>query len=117
MTSLIQPMDQEILQFVKRGYKKRLLEKVLREEKNKNNEPLTIPQKMKSVNMKLVIDWVAESWDEVSQNALRKSWKQVWPDLQFLDEKKKIECRQFRYTDATCSKNTRVRNIRCRRFG
>lgn len=84
-TPLIQPMDQEILQNLKQGYKKRLLEKILSEERGVNNLPLTLTEKLKKVNIKNVIDWIESSWADVSCEAIRRSWKNLWPDLKFED--------------------------------
>lgn len=75
-TSVLQPMDQQVLQTLKRGYRKKLLTRLVEEQRN-----LTIPEKLKEVNVKNVIYWVSDAWDEVSVGVLQKSWKNIWPDF------------------------------------
>ncbi|XP_046684931.1 jerky protein homolog-like, partial [Homalodisca vitripennis] len=81
VTSIIQPMDQGVLQALKQNYRKKLLRSLLEE-----NEDLTILQKLKKITIKDVIFWVAEAWENTSVGALQKSWKNLWPDLQFVEE-------------------------------
>lgn len=78
VTPLIQPMDQHILQNVKLLYKKKLLRRLLSDE---NELPLL--EKLKTINMKDIIYWVAESWESVNENLIRKSWKKIWPSLTY----------------------------------
>lgn len=75
VTSLIQPMDQGVLEALKRRYKKKLLRKLVIEEENGSD----IVNFLKSVNMKVVIDMVAESWDEIEPTTLQKSWRKIIP--------------------------------------
>lgn len=41
--------------------------------------------KIKKVNVKDVAYWAAESWEKVTEQAIRKSWKKLWPTLSFVD--------------------------------
>ncbi|GBM60406.1 hypothetical protein AVEN_206646-1 [Araneus ventricosus] len=41
----------------------------------------SVLQLIKNVTIKDVIYWVSESWDNVTQNCLVKSWKKLWPSL------------------------------------
>ncbi|KAK9737703.1 hypothetical protein QE152_g10467 [Popillia japonica] len=38
---------------------------------------------MKTVTIKDVIYWVAESWQNTSVNLLQRSWKKLWPSVEF----------------------------------
>lgn len=77
-TSLIQPMDQGILEACKKRYKRKLLWHVLSE--NESGD-VTVPQILKQVNVKHVVYWTAESWEEASSSSLSKAWKKLLPDL------------------------------------
>lgn len=80
VTSILQPMDQGVLQALKQNYRKMLLRSLLEE-----NEEMTILQKLKKITIKDVIYWVAEAWDKTQKGALQKSWKNLWPDLEFVE--------------------------------
>ena len=71
VTSLIQPMDQGVLQMVKKRYKKKLLHRLIIED-DTGGSVITF---LKTINMKVV----AEAWDEVKQDTLRKSWQKIIP--------------------------------------
>ena len=61
VTSLIQPMDQGVLQSFKQTYKKKLLRQLFIEDEN----GVSVPQFLKTINMKVVADHVAEAWKEI----------------------------------------------------
>ena len=75
VTSVIQPMDQGVLQAIKKRYKKKLLRRMIIEDDLGGS----IIAFLKSVNMKVVVDLVAESWDEIDQTTIRKSWRKIIP--------------------------------------
>ena len=81
VTPLIQPMDQHVLQHVKLSYRKKLLRRILEDQ----DETLSLLQKLKLVNIKDVIYWVAEAWESTSEQLLKKSWHKLWPSLTFED--------------------------------
>ena len=62
VTSLIQPMDQGVIETVKRRYKKKLLRQVI----IADDQGESIIDCIKSVNMSKFIRYISESWDEVS---------------------------------------------------
>ena len=74
VTSLIQPMDQGVLEALKRRYRKSLLQDILL-----SDDEVDITQFLKAIDMKLVIEKVAVSWDEISANTIRKSWRKLIP--------------------------------------
>ncbi|GBM97233.1 hypothetical protein AVEN_234169-1 [Araneus ventricosus] len=52
------------------------------EEDSRSSESFeTIDATGKNVTIKDVIYWVSESWDNVTQNCLVRSWKKLWPSL------------------------------------
>ncbi|XP_039627277.1 jerky protein homolog-like [Polypterus senegalus] len=79
VTSILQPMDQGVLQALKQNYRKMLLRSLL-----EDNEELTILDKLKKMNIKDVIYWVAEAWENTRKESLQKSWKNLWPELEFV---------------------------------
>ncbi|XP_046666383.1 jerky protein homolog-like [Homalodisca vitripennis] len=72
----------EFYKALKQNYRKKAAPKACL----RKNEDLTILQKLKKITIKDVIFWVAEAWENTSVGALQKSWKNLWPDLQFVEE-------------------------------
>ena len=79
VTSLLQLMDQGVLQNIKLAYKKQFLRFLIEEDSGS----LTLLEKIKKINLKDVGYWSAESWDNVSEQTLRRSWKRMWPTLTY----------------------------------
>lgn len=71
VTSLIQPMDQGVLESLKRRYRKSLLRDILLSE--------DVVKFIKSVNMKVVIEKIALSWNEITPLTIRRSWRKLLP--------------------------------------
>ena len=69
-TPLIQPMDQGVLEALKRRYRKALLQKLLLEDE----EGRSIVEFVKQINMKDVVYMIAGAWEDISSSTLRKSW-------------------------------------------
>lgn len=78
VTSLIQPLDQGVIETFKRHYRGLLLRTILEDcETNKNmNEAL------KSVNMKHVIYWCAQAWNKVQKETLQRGWRKIYDGLE-----------------------------------
>ncbi|XP_062558218.1 jerky protein homolog-like [Armigeres subalbatus] len=70
VTPLIQPMDQHVIQTIKSRYREKL-----------HSENIfgggDAAQHLKQVNLKDVAFWLQESWMEVSQNVIQRSWKNI----------------------------------------
>ena len=77
VTSLIQPMDQGVIETLKRSYKKKLLRGVI----IADDQGESIIDFIKSVNMSRVIQFVSEAWNEVKATILRKSWNKIFPSV------------------------------------
>lgn len=83
-TSLIQPMDQGVIENIKRLYKRQLVGKLLEDDlsENDNASSNSVIATLKSINIKTVAYMTATAWDQVSQATLIKAWKNVWPEVQ-----------------------------------
>lgn len=73
VTSLVQPMDQGVLECLKKKYRRRLLQFLLQNTEGEG----TVVEFLKKTTMKDVVYWVADSWDEVKAETLKKSWNNI----------------------------------------
>ena len=74
VTSLIQPMDQDVLESMKRRYKRSLLQEVLLSEDLVDPTTFT-----KSITMKVVIEKISLAWDQITPVTICRSWKTLIP--------------------------------------
>ena len=72
-TALIQPMDQGVLEALKRRYRRRLLHKLLLEDKDGQS----MIEYAKSINLKDVVYMVASAWDDIPASTFKKSWNKL----------------------------------------
>ncbi|GBN37209.1 hypothetical protein AVEN_20491-1 [Araneus ventricosus] len=75
--ALIQPMDQNVIQNIKLGYRKLLLTTIL-------NDPLhneNLEKTQTNVNLKDVVFSLANCWASVSTLLINKSWKNLLPNF------------------------------------
>ena len=70
-TSVLQPMDQGVLENIKKCYKRDLLLRLLDEGDSDSN----IAEFRKTLNIKDAVLITAKSWNEVEQQTIAKSWK------------------------------------------
>ena len=87
VTSLIQPMDQGVIQAVKLRYRKKLLRKLIIEDER----GASLVDFIKSVDMKKVAYLAAEAWEEIPPSTLRKSWQKILPRIEL--SKKQVQSR------------------------
>ncbi|MFS1564416.1 MAG: hypothetical protein ACL7AX_13685 [Candidatus Arsenophonus phytopathogenicus] len=79
VTSLIQPMDQGVIESLKRRYRRKFLSEILeRTEKNKTG----LISALKTLNIKDVIYMLAAAFEEIPDKTFVKSWRKIWPDLE-----------------------------------
>lgn len=78
VTPLLQPMDQGVLQNIKLYYRKMLLRTLIEEEGDS-----FIKDRLKKITVRDVIYWVAEAWEKCNKTLIQKSWKKLWPSLEF----------------------------------
>lgn len=76
VTALIQPMDQGVIQAIKKRYKKKLLGRLIIQEES----GMSIVTFLKKITLKVVVDLVAQSWAEIEPTTLRKSWRKILPE-------------------------------------
>ncbi|GBL97550.1 hypothetical protein AVEN_163000-1 [Araneus ventricosus] len=76
-TPLIKPMDQNVIQNIKLGYRKLLLTKILNDPVNNEN----LEKTLKNVNLKDVVLRLANCWASVSTLLFNKSWKNLLPNF------------------------------------
>ncbi|GFW57037.1 jerky protein homolog-like [Trichonephila clavipes] len=79
VTPLLQPMDQFVLQKLKQIYRKQFLRTLI------EDDTVSLVAKIKQTNMKDVVYWSAESWENVTDQTLIKFWKKLWPILEYAD--------------------------------
>lgn len=75
-TSLMQPMDQSVIETTKRRYRKKFLQQLLSEDE------MSLIEFWKKYNVKDVIDNVSDAWSDVSSENLKRSWSKLWPDTE-----------------------------------
>ncbi len=73
VTSLVQPMDQGVLENVKRRYKRQLLRKLLLG----SAEHESFIEFAKSLTIKDAVYIAAQSWNEISYTPLQRSWNKL----------------------------------------
>lgn len=71
VTSLIQPLDQGIIENMKKNYRFHFVLSLL----TAQEEGIELLQQLKKITIKDVIFWIAKSWDEVSPSTIHKCWK------------------------------------------
>lgn len=81
VTPLIQPMDQGVIEWVKRRYRKKYVGSLL----DKTEGGCSLLEAMKMLNIKDAIYTAASAWDEIKETTLQKSWKKIWPSLKQSD--------------------------------
>ncbi|KAG5870313.1 hypothetical protein JTB14_004782 [Gonioctena quinquepunctata] len=67
-------MDQNIIQFVKQDYKKKLLLRAV-----SKDQP--IEKTLKEFNMKDLVFALSQSWSALPSSTIISSWKKLWPDI------------------------------------
>lgn len=82
VTPLIQPMDQNVIQSVKMHYKKSLLYNVLSKDQS-------VIKSLKDINLKDVVYSLANAWVNLGEKVIICSWKNLWPNMELLEQYKK----------------------------
>ena len=72
-TTILQPMDQGVLESMKRRYKKAMLQKLLLEDE----EGRSVVEFVKNINIKDVVYMLAAAWDDIPSTTLLKSWNKL----------------------------------------
>lgn len=82
VTAICQPMDQGVLETLKRNYRRRLLSTLIQEIENGQD----LVNKLKSINLKDVAYWVARAWADVGAQTIAKSWHKLLGEEDSTDE-------------------------------
>jgi len=76
-TSLIQPMDQGVIESMKRRYRKELLKKLLLADAGTSYPEDTIIDFWKRINIKDAMFMVAAVWNDIPQSTIQASWRKL----------------------------------------
>lgn len=74
VTSILQPMDQSVIETLKRFYRKQLLRRLLSAD---NNEIETVLQFYKEINLKDCCYMLVEAWNSVQSLTLKRAWNKL----------------------------------------
>lgn len=88
VTSLLQPLDQGILQTMKLNYQFQLVKHILKAEK----ENMTLLEFLKKkITIREAIFWAAEAWNDLTSTTVYKGWRKLWP-VTLVDAATQTEC-------------------------
>lgn len=79
VTSLIQPMDQGVIQNFKVNYRRSFMRKLIHYDGS-------IPQFQREFNVKDAIFMASLAWQDVKQQTLKRSWRKLYPLVMFEEE-------------------------------
>lgn len=77
VTSLIQPLNQGVIECFKRHYRGLFLRQLLQE----TNETKSVPEILKTINMKQVVYWCAQAWEKVKSQTLKNCWNKLFDGI------------------------------------
>uniref|UniRef100_K7G469 HTH CENPB-type domain-containing protein n=1 Tax=Pelodiscus sinensis TaxID=13735 RepID=K7G469_PELSI len=73
ITSLCQPVDQDVLEVLKKKYRHKLLTTLIEVIDDRNG----MLDKLRTVNLKDVVYWIAQSWEQIEMQTLARSWRKL----------------------------------------
>ncbi|XP_029040190.1 jerky protein homolog-like isoform X1 [Osmia bicornis bicornis] len=73
VTPLIQPLDQGVINVIKRRYKAKFLKYLI----NAQADGMNYSRAISSFNIKNAIDLIGDAWDEISEKTISNSWKKL----------------------------------------
>ncbi|XP_054737670.1 jerky protein homolog-like [Anastrepha obliqua] len=81
VTSLVQPMDQGVIESLKRRYRRKLVSEILQHSESEDKGLLDV---IKKIHIKDVIYILATAFQEMPFSTFVKSWRKLWPDVENL---------------------------------
>ena len=82
VTSLLQPMDQGVLESLKHRYRQKIFEELIFQDE----EGTTIPDYLKSINKLKVSNLIISCWDEIPNKTFQLSWRKIIPSCSEITE-------------------------------
>jgi hypothetical protein len=79
VTSLIQPMDQRVIENLKSIYRRDFLRKLV-------NYDGSFQQFVSQYSIKDAVFYLASAWSAVKSITLRRAWRKLWPAVMFAEE-------------------------------
>lgn len=73
VTAICQPMDQGVLETLKKNYRRKLLSTLIED----SEEGQDMIERLKCINVKDVAYWVARAWGDVKDQTIVKSWNKL----------------------------------------
>ncbi|KAK3862648.1 hypothetical protein Pcinc_031507 [Petrolisthes cinctipes] len=80
VTSVIQPMDQGVIQNFKVNYRRSFMRKLV------NYDDGSISEFQRAFNVKDAIFMASLAWQDVKQQTLKRSWRKLYPLVMFVEE-------------------------------
>ncbi|GFW80101.1 HTH CENPB-type domain-containing protein [Trichonephila clavipes] len=78
VTELPQPMDQGVIEKLKRIYRKQVLRRLFLAE----NDEVSVAAFAEKLNMKNAGNMLAEAWNSLERQTLKNVWNKLWLDLE-----------------------------------
>ncbi|GBN02629.1 hypothetical protein AVEN_235074-1 [Araneus ventricosus] len=87
-TAILQPVDQGVIESMKRRYRKQLLSKLLFEGNDNEEEEAAcfIVQFWKALTLKDCVCMINEAWASVPEHTLKRSWRKLASCLENVDQ-------------------------------
>ncbi|GBL80135.1 Jerky -like [Araneus ventricosus] len=80
-TAILQPMDQGVIESMKRRYRKQLLSKLLFEGDEDEEAVCSTVQFGKALTLKDCVYMINEAWEFMPEHTLKQSWRKLAPYL------------------------------------
>lgn len=97
VTSILQPMDQNVLKLLKLFYRNTLLNEIL------SNDTSSIADVLKAVDLRRAITLLCESWHKVKPEVIEKCWNKI---LDVWDREDEIPLSQLVAQSDPCNVNS-----------